>query len=255
MFSLLRSRIAHGYQAIPDIRKAKVNDKHRGFPVVREALLSKGELEKLPDCCQNDAIALSPLRIDLGKCDFCGECERLTKNGAIRFSNFLRTSASSRERLIVASDLTEIDYEARAVTVREEIRRLFGHSFKIRSVSAGGCNACEMELNACTNVNFDMGRFGFDIVASPRHADAIVVTGPITENMAAALMDTYLCTPQPRIVIAMGACAISAGRFALSPAVNRKFFEQVPPDLYIPGCPSHPLTVINGILDFLGKKK
>jgi Ni,Fe-hydrogenase III small subunit len=108
-----------------------------------------------------------------------------------------------------------------------------------------------MELNACSNVNFDMGRFGIDIVASPRHADGIVITGPISENMAKAVEDCYISTPEPKLIILMGACAISGGVFSLAKAIDRTFIDKHQIDLYIPGCPVHPLTFINGILDYL----
>ena len=111
-----------------------------------------------------------------------------------------------------------------------------------------------MELSACGNVNFDMGRFGVDFVASPRHADGIVITGPITKNMAPALLDAYKSISKPKIVIAVGACAISGGVFADSDELNREFLNMVKIDLFIPGCPPHPLTIINAILDFIGKK-
>ena len=144
-------------------------------------------------------------------------------------------------------------YKKRAWESRLSVRRLFGRSFKLRSVSAGGCGACEWELNATTNVNFDMQRFGFDIVASPRHADAVIVTGPVSSNMAEALADTWEATPAPKLLILMGACAISGGVFASSEAIDRSFLDKHRPDIFIPGCPPHPLTVINAILDYLGK--
>ena len=112
-----------------------------------------------------------------------------------------------------------------------------------------------MELNACSNCNFDMGRFGIDFVASPRHADGIVITGPITKNMAYALEDCYKSLPEPKIVILTGACAISGGVFQDSSELNREFLKKYPIDLYIPGCPVHPLTFINGVLEFITKKK
>jgi len=132
--------------------------------------------------------------------------------------------------------------------------KIFGRSLKLRQVSAGGCNGCEFELNACGNVNFDMGRFGIEFVSSPRHADGIVITGPVTIPMAVALEDTYLAIPDPKIVVAVGACAISGGIFAGAPAINREFFDKYRVDLYVPGCPVHPLTFINGLLDFLTKR-
>ena len=146
-------------------------------------------------------------------------------------------------------------FEKTAIEVKKEIVSMFSRSLKVRQVSAGGCNGCEMELNACSNVNFDMGRFGIDFVASPRHADGIVITGPVTKNMAYALEDCYNATPNPKIVILCGACAISGGIFQKSDEINREFFEKYPVDLYIPGCPVHPLTFINGILGYIRGRK
>ena len=145
------------------------------------------------------------------------------------------------------------EYRERAIETRKEIHRLFGRSLKLRQVSAGGCNGCETELIACGNVNFDMGRFGIDFVASPRHADGIVLTGPITKNMAPALRDAYKSIADPKIVIAVGACAISGGVFADSTELNRSFLGEIRIDLFVPGCPPHPLTFINAVLDFIGR--
>jgi Ni,Fe-hydrogenase III small subunit len=155
--------------------------------------------------------------------------------------------------LILASGQTAESYAAGAIELRRDIRRLFGRSLKLRQVSAGGCNGCEMELAACGNVNFDMGRFGVDFVASPRHADGLVLTGPLTRNMAPALKDAFRSVSEPKVVFAVGACAISGGLFAGSPELDRSFLKEVPVDLYVPGCPPHPLTFIRAVLDFLGR--
>ena len=252
MLSILKIRKNQGRQYIPEIESAKVRSPFRGLPAVDD-----GRCDNCGNCaavCPTGAISPRPLAIDLGKCVFCGDCERECPDGAIGFSAFHNIAADSRDRLIVSTTTTPETYRAGAVAARKEISRMFGSSFKLRQVSAGGCNGCEWELNACGNVNFDMGRFGVEFVASPRHADGILITGPLTENMAAALEDSYRSTPEPRLVILAGSCAISGGVFQGSPALNRSFLEKIKVDLYIPGCPVHPLTVIQGILDLLGKR-
>jgi len=160
-------------------------------------------------------------------------------------------ASTDRNKLFVSSDTTPENYYKNAVSINKRIKRVFGKSLKLRSVSAAGCNACELELNACSNVNFDMTRFGIEIVASPRHADGIIITGPINKNMSKALADTYKSVPSPKIVIAAGACAISSGIFKDSPELDRTFLDKVKIDLYVPGCPAHPLSIINGILDYI----
>jgi len=248
MFDTLKSRIYQGNQAIPDIKKAVIEKTFRGLP-----LINKQNCSNCSDCisiCPTNAIN-QDLSIDMGKCIFCGDCERGCPNNSIKFTNFHKISSTSRENLIITPNTTQESFENTAIKSTKEIKKLFGKSLKLRQVSAGGCNGCEMELNACSNVNFDMGRFGIDIVASPRHADGIIITGPITENMSFALEDAYLSTPEPKIIILAGACAISGGIFQDSESIERNFLEKNKIDLYIPGCPVHPLTVINGILDFL----
>lgn len=249
MFETLKSKIYQKNQFIPDIKKAVIHEKFRGFPLLNQDLCKNcEECEKI---CPTNAIKLNSLSIDLGKCIFCGDCERFCADKAIKFNNFHKIASTSRESLVVDSNTTQENYEAIAIKSSKEIKKLFGKSLKLRQVSAGGCNGCEMELNACSNVNFDMGRFGIEFVASPRHADGIVITGPITENMTAALEDAYRAIPEPKIVILTGACAISGGGFQNSDAIKRDFLEKYKVDLYIPGCPIHPLTFINGVLDFI----
>lgn len=230
-------------QVIKDVKKATVKEKFRGLPIV-----DKTKCKNIDECrniCPTKAIQ-EDLSIDLGKCIFCGECERICTPESIKFTNFHKLGSSSRENLTTKGELDPIKSS-------EFINKTFGRSLKLRQVSAGGCNSCEMELNACSNANFDMGRFGIEFVASPRHADGIVITGPITKNMAKALEDTYLAIPEPKIVILVGACAISGGIYQNSDETDREFLEKYKIDLYIPGCPAHPLTIINAILDYLGK--
>ena len=253
MLDLLKLRLRHGYQAIPDIRKAKLIPTFRGFPVIKENKC-EDDCTKCKEICPANAIGLNPLSIDLGKCTFCGECEKACSGGAIKFTAQYRLGSTKRETLVIKSGKVFEDYDREAIEAKKEIYKIFGRSLKFRQVSAGGCNGCEMELAATTNVNFDMGRFGIDFVASPRHADGIVITGPITNNMAPALKDAYESISDPRIIIAVGSCAISGWLFQESNQTNRNFLNEVPIDLYIPGCAPHPLTFIHAVLDLLGKK-
>lgn len=132
-------------------------------------------------------------------------------------------------------------------------RRLFGRSLKLRQVSAGGCNGCESDMNVLGTVVFDMGRFGIQFVASPRHADGLLITGPVTANMRLALRKTYEALPPPKLVIAAGACAISGGPYIGRPEVHNGATELLPVDLFIPGCPPHPMTTLDGLLRLLGR--
>ena len=140
-----------------------------------------------------------------------------------------------------------------AAAVGHAARRRLGRSLSIREVDAGSCNGCELEIHALNNAYYDVERFGLRFVASPRHADGIVLSGTTTRNMEHALAATYEAVPAPKLVILFGACAISAGIFQGSDQLARKYLEKLKIDLYIPGCPPHPLTFIYGLLTYLRK--
>lgn len=246
MIKSLFVRKSQGSQYIPELRAA-IPVGFRAKPVI-----AKGECEA--DCtacqtvCPSSAIALAPVRIDLGRCVLCGDCESICPSSKIRFGNDFRLASTNRDALTISAEHPDID----PIHVSASLHRRYGRSMKLRSVSAGGCNSCEMEINAMSNVNFDFGRYGIDMVASPRHADGIILSGPITRNMVTALHSCWEAIPDPKIVIAVGACAISGGVFAECPEVERSFLEAFQPSLYVPGCPAHPLSIIAGIMDLLG---
>ena len=133
-------------------------------------------------------------------------------------------------------------------------RRLFGRSITIREVDAGSCNGCELEIHALNSPFYDLERYGIRFVASPRHADVLLVTGPVTKNMREALERTYLATPSPKWVVALGDCARDGGCFAGSYAVVGGVSEVVPVDLHIPGCPPSPTEILEGLLALLEKE-
>ncbi len=249
MFNTIKILYHQGKQYIPDLRAARVPGIFRGRPEISSL---PADVNALAGCCPTGAISVDPVAIDLGKCTFCGECSRLFP-GKVKFTTDYRLATNDRNKLIVKEGETKpivLDEKL----IRTEIRRLFSCSLKLRQVSAAGDNSCELELNACGNVNFDMSRYGIEFVASPRHADGIVITGPVSKNMAVPLQLTYDATPSPKIIVLAGTDAISGGIFAGSPALDRSFIENNKIDLYVAGNPVHPLTFINGIADLLGIK-
>ncbi len=249
MFDSLKILIHQGKQFIPDVRKAEVPGIFRGRPVISDVAVDH---QSLMNCCPMAAISVDPVQIDLGQCTFCGACAFAFPE-KICFTKDYKISANTREGLVVKEgDNTPITLDT--AKIRDEISRYFSGSLKLRQVSAGGDNSCEWELNACGNVNFDMGRFGIEFVASPRHADGIVITGPVSTNMAEALQICYDAIPEPKIIILAGTDAISGGPFKNSPAIDRNFIDHHPVDLYVPGNPVHPLTFINGVLDLIKRK-
>ncbi len=251
MWKILKTRFQQGYRTsdFPN-GPSGLPERFRGRPVVSSRPCAAG-CSACAESCPTQAIAISAdkrVRLDLGKCLFCTECVTACPDGVIAYSADHRLAANKRSDLILSGE------EARlASALDEKTRRLFGRSLKLREVCAGSCNGCEAELTVLNNVVFDLSRFGIQFVASPRHADGLVVTGPVTEHMRAALRAAYDAMPTPKIVIAVGACAVSGGPFAGSPQAHDGADSTVPVDLYIPGCPPHPLTILDGMLRLLGR--
>jgi len=251
---LLQTRLQLGHQTIayPE-GPARFPERFRGRPALAPQRCAEG-CRRCEEVCPTEAIsgaALRTLALDTGACLFCGLCEEACPERAIVFTRDYRLATRTREGLTVRGDVPQL-----AAALDERMQRLFGRSLKLRQVSAGGCNGCEAELNAAGNVQFDLSRFGIQFVASPRHADGLVVTGPVTENMRAALLDTWEATPAPRLLIAVGACACSGGPVVGSPVCADGLagvLPGVPVDLWIPGCPPHPVTVLDGLLRLLGR--
>ena len=248
MFDAIKLRILQGDPIVHDVRNPSFPELFRGLPVIDNRACPDG-CQKCADVCPVKAIRTNPLTIDLGKCTFCPLCEKICPEKIIHFTHKCHLAVTDMNKLLITAKTGQVSPELAS----QKIRSYFKKSLKLRQVSAGGCNGCELELNALGNVNFDMGRFGIEFTASPRHADGIVITGPISGNMSKALEICHEAVPNPRIVILTGACAISGGIFQESTELQRKFLLDNKIDLFIPGCPPHPLTFINGLLDWLGK--
>lgn len=273
MARILRTRFRQGYRTIkyPKGEPPAMPARFRGLPVLDGSKCAGGCAECSAVCPTQ---ALSPMNaaasttadaaagmtadaaasggrgpaIDLGRCVFCGDCAEACPSGAVAFSRDYRLAASERAGLRLGPEGFRL-----AAALDEKLRRLLGRSLKLRQVSAGGCNACEADINVLGTIGWDLGRFGVQFVASPRHADGLVVTGPVTPNMALALRKTWDAMPEPKLLIAVGACAISGGIYR-DEAIGQTGLEgKMEPDLFIPGCPPHPLTILDGLLRMLGR--
>jgi Ni,Fe-hydrogenase III small subunit/formate hydrogenlyase subunit 6/NADH:ubiquinone oxidoreductase subunit I len=249
-----------------------------GFPVIDfEACTA---CEACARVCPTGAIQVedpSPgrktLSLSYAACIQCRECVRSCPDGLIRsgregeLASFSRAQlarrasfdvepASGRASFRAMEVLSGPGLQESAEKLRERIQGRLGRSLHVRQVDAGSCNGCELEIGATTNPVYDLERFGIHFVASPRHADVLLVTGPVTRNMEIALRRTFEATPEPRVVVAVGACGCSGGIFGEGTYASVGGVDRVVPvDVYVPGCPPRPQAILNGLLVAMGVRE
>ncbi len=267
MFKILQKTFRAGTVTTPYPRSApKLAAGSRGVPEFDWATLQ--DARPAADACPTGAITLTDsgrsrrVQVDFGRCNSCGEC---AADGAVKMTSKFELAATSRDALIAKADyeinldgthqrLVSRDVtEAAGTRLKHEVHRLLGRSLAIREVDAGSCNGCELEIIALNNPVYDIERFGIHFVASPRHADMLLVTGPVTRNMELALRKTYNATPEPKLVVAVGACGISGGVFGVNYATRGGVDQIIPVDVYVPGCPPRPEALLYGILLAIGR--
>ncbi len=245
MLKVIKNRLEQGHRTSRYPKEEiQLYKRFRGLPKV-DSKCDAALVKRCADACPQECIDTNSRKIDLGRCVFCGLCETLSEGRFVQFSQNFEMGTSNRDDLFTHGDLPAL-----AKHSKKHFKKLFGRSLQLRQISAAGCNACEADTNVLNTPFFDLQRFGIQFVASPRHADGIHVTGPISENMRQATISTWEAVPSPKVVIASGACAISGGPFYGSDEIVGDLNKLIPVDLYIPGCPPHPLTTLHALLNY-----
>ena len=278
MFKILQKTIATGIVTTKYPNEPAQISKHfRGRPSFD--LQEWTDAQPAADVCPTGAILVSDegssrrVTVDYGLCVFCGLCAEASPDQGVRITQEFELATTKRSSLIMTAKyalnadhphqrLTEVRRADGGIDVgidrvgqkaHERIHKLLGRSLAIREVDAGSCNGCELEIVALNNPVYDLERFGIHFVASPRHADMLLVTGPVTRNMELALLKTYQAMPEPKVVVAVGACGISGGIFGKNYASLGGVDNVVPVDVYVPGCPPRPQALLHGILLAVGR--
>jgi Ni,Fe-hydrogenase III small subunit/formate hydrogenlyase subunit 6/NADH:ubiquinone oxidoreductase subunit I len=278
MFKILRKTaqtglVTIGYPEAP----ARLPENFRGAP--RFDFPSWRDARPAAEACPTGAIAIREsgesrhVTVDYGLCIYCGECASADPTGAVQMTRQFELAALDRRNLVITaeyavnseglqSELKKLHHgywpveetsEKLERKVRDRIHQVLGRSLAIREVDAGSCNGCEVEITALNNPVYDLERLGIHFVASPRHADMLLVTGPVTRNMELALAKTYRATPDPKVVVAVGACGISGGIFGRNYATLGGVDQVIPVDAFVPGCPPRPHALLHGILLAVGR--
>lgn len=242
---LIRQRVATAKELLPPLDEACI-----GMPKLTEAPCLGGSCNVCAEVCPTDCITITgeadqaELTLDRGACIACGLCIESCPTGTIARDLSTAVARRRREDLVLS---TQPAAQPASPLAKRAMPEIFKKSLAVRVVSTG-CSACDLEIGAAGNPIFDMERFGVSIVASPRAADALVVTGPVGKGMQSALLSCYEAMAEPRLVVAAGTCSISGGVHKGGYTEANGVDSVLPVDVYIPGCPPHPWSIIHGLM-------